>query len=179
MWVAVGGTPQSAVRTGLLGLPMALAIIGGQPARFAPIAQLLRRAAAEAGHETLPFSINSHGFIADDSQGASEAAWPAAKLMMDRIGRERGWPPITRAAYEAGHQLEGHTFTGSPEQFIEKILYQHEIFEHDRFLLQFIVGSLPHNEVMHAIELFGTKVAPVVRAKIADKSTDEATPENR
>ncbi len=170
VWVAVGGTPESAVRTGLLGLPMALAIIGGQPARFAPFGEMHRRAAAEAGHGHVPMSINSHGFLAEDSQAASDVAWPATKLLTDRIGRERGWPPLTREAYEAGHHIDGHTFTGSPAQVIEKILYQHEIFGHDRFLLQFIVGSLPHAQVMRAIELFGSEVAPVVRAEIARRT---------
>ncbi len=176
VWVAVGGTPQSAVRTGLLGLPMALAIIGGEPARFAPFAELHRRAALEAGHGHVPMSINSHGFLADDSQAASDAAWPATKLMTDRIGRERGWAPMTREAYEAGHRLEGHTFTGSPAQVIDKILYQHEIFGHQRFLMQFIVGSLAHAQVMRAIELFGSEVAPVVRAEIARKTAVQPSP---
>jgi probable LLM family oxidoreductase len=170
VWVAIGGTPESAVRAGSLGLPLALAIIGGQPARFAPFAELHRRAAAAAGHERPPFSINAHGFLADDSQAASDAAWPATKLLMDRIARERGFAPVTREAYEAGHTLHGHTFTGSPAQVIEKILYQHEIFGHDRFLMQFIVGSLEHAKVMRAIELLGTEVAPVVRAEIAARS---------
>ena len=174
VWVAVGGTPQSVVRAGTLGLPLALAIIGGQPARFAPFAELHRRATAAAGHGRLPFSINVHGFLADDSQAASDAAWPATKLLMDRIGKERGFAPVTREAYEAGHELEGHTFTGSPQQVIEKILYLHGIFGHDRFLLQFIVGSLDHAQVMHAIELLGTEVAPVVRAEIAKRTTEPA-----
>ena len=120
LWVAVGGTPESAVRTGILGLPMALAIIGGQPARFAPFAELHRRGARSAGHDPLPMSINSHGFLADDSQAASDAAWPATKAMTDQIGSERGWPPLTREAYEAGHQLQGHSFTGSPEQVMRE-----------------------------------------------------------
>jgi alkanesulfonate monooxygenase SsuD/methylene tetrahydromethanopterin reductase-like flavin-dependent oxidoreductase (luciferase family) len=170
VWVAIGGTPQSAVRAGLLGLPLALAIIGGEPARFAPLADLHRRAAARAGFGRLPFSINAHGFLAEESQAASDAAWPATKLLMDRIARERGFTPVTREAYEAGHALHGHTFTGSPEQVIEKILYHHELFGHDRFLLQFIVGSLEHEKVMRSIELFGTKVAPVVRAEIARRT---------
>jgi probable LLM family oxidoreductase len=174
VWIAIGGTPQSAVRAGRLGLPLALAIIGGQPARFAPFAELFRRAAAEAGHGPLPFSINAHGFLADDSQAASDAAWPATRLLMDRIARERGFAPITRETYEAGHGLHGHTFTGSPQQVIDKILYQHQIFDHDRFLLQFIVGSLEHAKVMRAIELFGTEVAPVVRAEIARRRGESA-----
>ncbi len=176
VWVAVGGTPQSAARTGLLGLPMALAIIGGEPARFAPFAEIHRRAAEQAGHGHLPMSINSHGFLADDSQAASDAAWPATKAMTDRIGRERGWSPITREAYEAGHGLHGATFTGSPAQVIEKILFQHEIFGHERFLMQFIVGATPHADVMRAIELLGTEVAPVVRAEIARRTA--AAPPN-
>ena len=175
VWVAIGGTPRSAVRAGALGLPLALAIIGGQPARFAPFAELHRRASEEAGHGRLPFSINAHGFLAHDSQQASDDAWPAAQLLMNRIGKERGFAPVTREAYEAGHELHGHTFTGSPAQVIDKILYQHEIFDHDRFLLQFIVGSLEHAKVMRAIELFGTKVAPVVRAEIAKRSGQSAT----
>mgnify|MGYP001822180353 CR=1 FL=1 len=173
VWVAIGGTPKSAARAGILGLPLALAIIGGEPARFAPFAQLFRRSAADAGHGPLPFSINAHGFIADDSQQASDDAWPASQLLMNRIGRERGFAPVTREAYEAGHGLHGHTFTGSPQQVIDKILYNHEVFRHDRFLLQIIAGSMDHAKVMHAIELFGTKVAPVVRSEIAKRS---ATP---
>ncbi len=172
VWVAIGGTPQSAVRAGALGLPLALAIIGGEPARFAPFARLHRRASEDAGHGRLPFSINAHGFLADDSQQASDDAWPAAQLLMNRIARERGFTPLTREGYEAGHQLQGHSFTGSPQQVIDKILYNHEIFEHDRFLMQIIAGSMDHAKVMHAIELLGTKVAPVVRAEIAAKTAE-------
>ena len=167
VWVAVGGTPESAVRTGLLGLPMALAIIGGKPARFAPIADLHRRAGEQAGHGRLAMSINSHGFVADESQAAADDAWPATKALSDRIGRERGWSPITREAYDQSTKLHGSNLIGSPGQVTEKILYQHEIFGHDRFLMQFIVGSLPHAKVMRAIELLGTVVAPAVRSELA------------
>ena len=170
VWVAVGGTPQSAVRTGLLGLPMALAIIGGEPARFAPFAELHRRAALEGGHEPQPMSINSHGFLANDAQAAREDAWPATKVLSDRIGRERGWSPITRAAYDASAGLHGANFIGSPAQVAEKILFHHEIFGHERFLLQFIVGALPHAKVLRAIELLGTEVAPIVRAEVAKRT---------
>jgi probable LLM family oxidoreductase len=167
VWVAVGGTPQSVARAGALGLPMALAIIGGQPARFAPFAELHRRAAAESGHERPRLSINSHGFIADDERTAIDIAFPAHKVVMDQLGRERGWPPMTRAQFEAGAALEGHNVIGSPEQVIEKIVYQHRIFGHDRFLLQMSVGTVPHDALMHAIELYGTVVAPAVRAACA------------
>jgi probable LLM family oxidoreductase len=167
VWVAVGGTPESAVRTGLLGLPLALAIIGGEPARFAPFRELHRRAAAQAGHPATPaFSINSHGLIADDSQDAADTVFPALKATMDRIGRERGWPPMSREQFEASRALHGSNFVGSPDQIVEKILYQYETFEHDRFLIQFTVGSLPHAKVLRSIELYGTKVATKVRAEV-------------
>ena len=167
VWIAVGGTPESAVRAGTLGIPMALAIIGGEPARFAPFGELFRRAARSAGHEPEPpLSINSHGFIASDSQEAAEISFPSLKVMMDRIGRERGWPPMSRDQYEASRGVHGASFTGSPAEVTEKILWQHEIFEHQRFLIQFTVGSIPHDKVMRSIELFGTDVAPVVRREI-------------
>jgi alkanesulfonate monooxygenase SsuD/methylene tetrahydromethanopterin reductase-like flavin-dependent oxidoreductase (luciferase family) len=97
IWVAVGGTPESAVRAGTLGLPMALAIIGGMPERFAPLVQLYRQAARQAGHDParLPVSINSHGFLADDAQQAADDYYPTAVVVMDKIGRERGWAPAT------------------------------------------------------------------------------------
>ncbi len=167
MWIAVGGTPESAARAGLLGLPMALAIIGGLPERFAPFAELHRRAAAEAGHERPALGINSHGFIADTSQQAADDYFPALKQMMDKIGNERGWPPHTRADYDRSLELRGALFVGSPAQVAEKILFQHEIFGHDRFLLQLTVGSMPHEKTMRAIELLGTEVAPAVRAEVA------------
>jgi alkanesulfonate monooxygenase SsuD/methylene tetrahydromethanopterin reductase-like flavin-dependent oxidoreductase (luciferase family) len=174
VWVAVGGSPQSTVRAGALGLPMALAIIGGEPARFAPLADLLRRAAAQAGHERLPLSINSHGYLADTSQRAADDAFPAFKVTMDRIGRERGWPPMTREDFDASRTLHGANLVGSPQGVAEKILHQHEIFGHDRFLIQLSVGTLPHAKIMRAIELFGTEVAPVVRAATAERTADRA-----
>ena len=168
IWIAVGGTPESAIRTGYLGLPMALAIIGGEPARFAPIAELHRKAAREAGHTAVPaLSINSHGLIADDSQAASDIAFPPTKLMMDRIGRERGWPPMSREQFEGSRELHGANFIGSPQQVVDKILYQHEIFGHQRVLVQFMVGSVAHAAVMRSIELLGTVVAPAVQKALA------------
>jgi probable LLM family oxidoreductase len=166
VWLAVGGNPGSAVRAGVLGLPMAIGIIGGLPERFAPLAELHRRAAAQAGHAAPALSINSHGFIAEESQRAADEAYPALAAMMDRIGRERGWPPLSRAAFEASRALRGANFVGSPQEVVEKILFQHEIFGHQRFLIQFSVGTLPHRSVMRSIELYGTEVAPVVRREI-------------
>jgi probable LLM family oxidoreductase len=171
VWVAVGGTPQSAVRTGKLGLPMALAIIGGIPERFASLVRMYRQAAQKAGHQSPRLSINSHGFIADSSQDAADTAFPAFKTVMDRIGRERGWPPMTRAQFEFSRSLRGADFVGNPEEVIEKILYQHEIFNHDRFLIQLTVGTLPHKKVLRAIELLGTKVAPAVKKEIERTKT--------
>jgi probable LLM family oxidoreductase len=167
VWIAVGGAPESAVRAGRLGLPMALAIIGGMPERFASFAELHRRAAADAGHEQPLLSINSHGFVARTSQEAGDEAFPPFAQMMNRIGRERGWAPITRREFDAARTLRGANFVGSPKEVVEKILFQHEIFRHDRFCIQFSVGSLPHESLMRSIELFGTEVAPVVRAELA------------
>lgn len=166
VWIAVGGTPESAVRAGRYGLPLAIAIIGGMPARFNVFAELHRQAAADAGHDRPQLSINSHGFIADTSQEAIDIAFPAFKYQMDQIGRERGWPPMTRAQFEASCTLHGANFVGSPQQVIDKIMYQYEIFKHDRFMIQFSVGSLPHDKLMRSLELFGTEVAPVIRREL-------------
>ncbi len=166
IWVAVGGTPESAYRTGRLGLPMALAIIGGYPEQFVPMADLHRQGARNAGHPEPMLSINSHGFIAEDSRQARDDAFPAFKLTMDRIGRERGWPPMSREQFDASCTLRGANAVGSPQEIIDKILHQHELFGHHRFLLQLTVGSMPHKKVLKAIELFGTKVAPAVRKAI-------------
>jgi probable LLM family oxidoreductase len=191
IWVAVGGTPQSVVRAASLGLPMALAIIGGEPARFAPFVQLYREAAERGGHDpaTLPVGINSHGFIGDTTEAAVEASYAPFTATMNRIGRERGWPPSGREQFDASRTLRGANFVGSPQEVIDKILYQHEIFHHDRFLMQMSVGTVEHAKVMRSIELFGTIVAPAVRKavggalhantsfshgeKVAAKQTDE------
>ena len=171
VWIAVGGTPESAVRAGALGLPLALGIIGGLPERFAPFAELHRRAAREAGHEPPALSINSHGFLADTAEEAVEISYGPFATMMDRIGRERGWPPMTRQSFDAARSRRGANFVGSPEDVVEKILFQHEIFGHQRFLIQLSVGSIPHDRLMHAIELFGTEVAPRVREEIARRTS--------
>jgi probable LLM family oxidoreductase len=167
VWIAVGGTPQSVVRAAKLGLPMALAIIGGAPERFAPVVDLYRDTARQAGHDpsTLPVSINSHVFVADDSQEASDVLFPAYAEVMTRIGRERGWPPLTRQQFEAGRTLRGALAVGSPQQVIDKILFQHEIFGHQRFLAQ-VSGVVPHARMMRHIELLGSEVAPVVRREV-------------
>jgi probable LLM family oxidoreductase len=165
VWVAVGGTPQSVVRAATLGLPMALAIIGGAPERFAPLVDLYRKAAEQAGRADaqLPVSINSHSYIADTGEQARDEFFPAYATMMNRIGRERGWPSMTRAQFDALCDPRGALLVGSPDQVIEKILFEHELFGHQRFLAQISVGAMPHAKVMRAIELLGTEVAPAVR----------------
>jgi probable LLM family oxidoreductase len=165
IWIAVGGTPQSVVRAGRLGLPLALAIIGGAPERFVPLIDLYRESARQAGHdpERLPVSINSHGYIADASQQAAEEFFPAYAEVMTRIGGERGWPPTTRHHFDALRSARGSLLVGSPQEVIDKMLFEHELFKFDRFLLQLSVGTMPHDRIMHAIELLGTVVAPVVK----------------
>jgi probable LLM family oxidoreductase len=169
VWVAVGGSPESAARTGQLGLPMALAIIGGQPERFAPFIAIYRDSAREAGHDPslIKVGINSHGYIADTSQQAADEHYPYMAAVMDKIGRERGWPPMTRGQFEAGRSPRGHLLLGSPQEVIDKMLFEHGVFQYDRFLIQFSVGTMPHDKVMHCIELYGTKVAPAVRKETA------------
>src|SRR3954466_13886021 len=163
VWIAVGGSPNSVARAGMLGLPLAVAIIGGQAERFAPLVDLYRSAAQEGGHDPskLPVSINSHGYVGDPND-----FFPAYAAMMNRIGRERGWPPITRQQFEAGRSPQGHLLVGNPEQVAEKILAEHEIFGNDRFMLQMSVGPMDHAKVTRSIELFGTEVAPLVRREV-------------
>lgn len=166
VWIAVGGTPQSAYRAGALGIPMALAIIGGNPEQFKAFADLHKRGAQENEVPESDLSINSHGFIADTTQEAADIAFPAFKQMMDKIGSERGWPPMTRSQFDASISLHGANFVGSPDDIIEKILHQHKIFGHQRFMLQMSVGSITHEKLLHSIELFATKVAPAVREEL-------------
>ena len=176
VWIAVGGTPQSVVRAALLGLPLAIAIIGGQPENFAPLVRLYRQAAKEAGHDPagLSVSINSHTYVAETSQGASDEYFPTYAAMMNRIGRERGWGPMGRRQFEAGRSPRGALLVGSPEEVVEKILYEHELFGNERFMAQISVGALPHEKVMRAIELFGTEVAPAVRKELSPRPAANA-----
>jgi probable LLM family oxidoreductase len=166
IWRAVGGTPKSAYEAGAMGIPMAIAIIGGQPAQFRQMAELHKRGAADYEKPEQPVSINSHGFIADTTEEAADIAFPAFKTTMDKIGKERGWPPMSRQQFDASITLEGANVVGSPQDIIDKIMYQHDIFGHDRFLLQMSVGSVPHEKLLRSIELFAKEVAPVVREKI-------------
>jgi probable LLM family oxidoreductase len=176
VWIAVGGNPPSVVRAATLGLPMALAIIGGAPERFRPMVDLYREVWARAGHDPsrARVSINSHGFLADDAARAAEIAFPPYFETMGRVGRERGWPPPSRRQFDAEATLRGALFLGSPQQVIDKIMFQHELFRHDRFLLQLTVGPTPHADVMRAIELLGREVAPAVRKELGRGSQGTA-----
>lgn len=168
VWVAVGGTPQSVVRAATLGLPMALAIIGGSPERFVPFVDLYREVWEKSGRrpEDVQVSINSHGFLADSAGEAAEAAFGPYLTQMGKIGRERGWPPPTRRQFDAEISQQGALLVGDPERVIDKILWEHELFGHTRMLIQFSVGTMPHREMLRAIELYGTKVAPAVRKAV-------------
>ena len=196
VWIAVGGSPGSIVRAGKLGLPLMLAIIGGSPARFKPLIDLYREAVrqgagaseepatlqatssdappqagaatpqAGADRTAVAVGINSHTYVAATSQQAMDEFYPAYAPMMNRIGRERGWQPLTREQFERSCGPEGHLLVGSPQQVAEKILAEHELFAHDRFLAQLSVGTLAHEKVMRATELFASEVAPVVRSAL-------------
>lgn len=168
VWIATGGTPESAVRAGKLGLPVAFAIIGGMPERFAPLVELYKQAAREAGHDPdkLPIATHSHGFIADTNERAAELFFPAQQAQMNIIGRERGWPPYSRTSFEEMRSLRGALYVGDPEYVAEKIVLLRKNLGVTRFLLHLDVSTVPHSEVLRAIELFGTKVAPLVRQEI-------------
>lgn len=168
VWIAIGGTPESVQRAATLNLPMMLAIIGGTPDRFAPYVKYYRDVSKELGHDSsnLQVGINSHTYIADTSQQAADEFYPAYADVMTRIGGERGWQPMQRAHYEMMREPKGALLVGSPQQVIDKILYEYELFKHTRFLAQIGVGTMPHDKLLRAIELFGTVVAPAVRKAI-------------
>lgn len=163
VWVAVGGNPESVVRAGLRGLPMALAIIGGQPRRFAPLADLHRRAVQEAGLPHAPVAVHAHGYVAATSQQAEQDYYPSYAVAMNHIGRERGWGAMTPEAFRGMASTEGSLVLGSPQQVAEKILLMEETLGIERFMLHLSVGTLPHDTVLRAIERFGAEVAPLVR----------------
>jgi probable LLM family oxidoreductase len=168
VWVAVGGSPESVVRAGTLGLPLTVAIIGGTFARFAPLVRLYREALAASGHdaEVGRVAINTHAFVGESAADADRAFAPAYLAMMNRIGRERGWPASGRAEYEALRSPAGPVTVGSPEQVAEKILAAHRLFGHQRYVAQMSVGAVAHRDVLRSMELFGTEVAPMVRAEL-------------
>ncbi|GAA4538186.1 LLM class flavin-dependent oxidoreductase [Pseudonocardia xishanensis] len=168
-WVGVGGSPQSVVRAASYGLPLVLAVIGGDPVRFAPYAELYRKALRELGREELPIAVHAPGFVAETDEEAIETLYPHAKVMLDRIGAERGWPPLTRAKFEADVR-GGAQHVGSPETVARKIVRTVQALGLQRFDLKYTTGTLPHAQQMRAIELYGTEVAPRVRELLASEA---------
>ncbi|MFH5211863.1 LLM class flavin-dependent oxidoreductase [Antrihabitans spumae] len=161
VWIGVGGNPESVIRAGLLGLPLAIAIIGGEPARFAPLADLYRRALAEGGHEPKPIAVHAHGYIAESEERAVEDFYPSYAMAMTKLGRERGWGPMTRAQFDGLRSPHGSLLVGTPEQVADKISAMQTSLGIDRFMLHVSVGTMPHDQVLGSIELLGNKVAPL------------------
>ncbi len=168
VWLAAGGTPASAVRAATLGLPLMLAIIGGRPEQFVPFINLYKETATKTGKtiSQLQIGINNHFYVSEDSQQAANEFYPFYAEMMNRVGRERGWPPLSRQQYDYARSAQGALMTGSVQEVIDKILYEHELFGNTRFLAQASVGNVPHAKTMHSIELFGSKVVPAVKKEI-------------
>jgi len=170
VWIGSGGNSQSVARAGALGLPLALAIIGGSPFQFAPLVKLYKRAAGLAGHqpELLPVASHSHGFVAETDEIAAEKFFPSTQAVMNVLGKERGWPPYGRVTFDTARSPQGALYVGSPRTVADKIIALHKQVGMTRFLLHMPLGSMPHDEVMRAIELYGTEVAPLVRKEIAE-----------
>lgn len=170
IWLAAGGTPASAVRAATLGLPLMLAIIGGMPDQFVPFVNLYRETAKKEGMDltNLQMGINNHVYVGEDSQQAADEFYPYYVKMMNRVGRDRGWQPLSRQQFDYLRSPKGALMVGSVQQVIDKILYEHELFGNTRFMAQASVGNVPHKMTMKSIELFGTKVVPVIRKTLSD-----------
>jgi probable LLM family oxidoreductase len=166
-WIAVGGTPESVVRAAHYGFGLMLAIIGGQPARFAPYVDLYHRALAQFGQATGPVGVHSHGYVARTDEQAREECWPHYEQAHATIGRERGWPPMTRAQFDAATGPDGALYIGSPETVAANIVAVARALGLARFDMKYSVGSLPHEQLMTSIALYGGEVAPLVRAALA------------
>jgi len=161
-WIGVGGTPESVVRAARYDLPMMLAIIGGDPKRFVPYVELYQRAFAQLAKPVQAIGVHSPGYIAASDAQAREELWPDYKTMRDKIGAERGWPPMTRAEFdnEADH---GSLYVGAPETVARKIAATVKALGLARFQLKYSAGPLSHDRLMRSIELYGSKVIPLVR----------------
>lgn len=166
-WVGVGGSPESVLRAARYGLPLMIAIIGGDPLRFRPFVDLYHRALDQLGLAPLPVGVHSHGHVAETDEQALEELWPHWQAMRTRIGAERGWPPATRAEFEAAAQPGGSMYAGSPETVATKIASTVRDLGLSRFDLKYSAGTLPHPLMMRSIELYGTEVVPRVRALLA------------
>jgi probable LLM family oxidoreductase len=178
VWIAVGGTPQSVARAGALGLPLALAIIGGAPERFRPLVELYRESARRAGHDPqrLELAVHLHGFVADTTKEAIDVFYGPYAAAMSQLGRERGWSAMTPAQFDALRAPRGSLAIGGPQEVVEKLLFVHETLGLDRILLHLSVGTMPHASVMRAIELLGSEVAPAVRAAAGGAESSAAVP---
>jgi probable LLM family oxidoreductase len=166
-WVGVGGSPESVIRAARYGLPLMLAIIGGEPLRFAPLVDLYHRALEQLEQPTQPIGEHSPGHVAETDEQAREELWPHYQALMARIGRERGWPPMSRAQFDAAAGPEGALFVGSPETVATKIAYAAKGLGLSRFDLKYGNGGLGHDKLMKSIELYGTQVIPRVRELLA------------
>lgn len=168
IWLGVGGTPASAKRAGTLNLPMIIAILGGSPAQFLPFVNLYREAAQKAGHDVdkLQLGISSQFYVADDADQAADEFYPSYEKLMNRVGKDRGWTPMSRGQFEYSRE-NGPLIVGSAQQAIDKIMAQYHIFHNTRFLAQLVTGFTPHKQILKAIEIYGTQVAPVVRKETA------------
>jgi probable LLM family oxidoreductase len=169
-WVGVGGSPESVVRAAHYHLPLMLAIIGGDPQRFEPYADLYRRALEEFGADPLPIGVHSPGYVADTDEQAREELWPYFKEARDRIGASRGWPPMTRSQFDQEAAPRGSLYVGSPETVAGKIARTSSVLGIDRFDLKYSAGRIPHGKLMHGIELYGTEVIPRVRELLAESA---------
>ena len=170
IWLGVGGTPESFVRAGRLGLPLMVAIIGGETRRFRPLVDLYRAAGEQAGHapERLKVGVHALGYIAETTQEAADAFFPGYARAIASVAKERGWPPVTRAGFDAQRGPHGALLIGSPEEVIEKIVRHSEALGGiARITFQMNASSLPHAKLMRAIEVLGTQVAPAVRQELA------------
>ncbi len=166
-WIGVGGTPQSVVRAAYYGFGLMLAIIGGEPARFAPFVDLFKRALGEAKHPMQPIGCHSPGHVAETDEQAREELWPHFLAQRTKIGAERGWPPPTRAQFDKEASPTGALFVGSPDTVAQKIAATAGVLGLSRFDLKYSNGTLPHDKLMRSIELIGTQVAPRVHALLA------------
>jgi len=165
-WIGVGGSPESVVRAARYDLPLMLAIIGGEPKRFMPFIDLYKRAYAQLGRPVKPIGLHSHGYVADSDTQAREELWPHHKGMRDRIGAERGWPPVTRAHFNQEAD-GGSLYVGAPETVARRIAATAKALGIARFDMKYSSGTLPHDKLMRSIELYGTKVMLLVREMLA------------
>jgi probable LLM family oxidoreductase len=177
IWIGSGGNTQSVIRAGLLGLPLVLAIIGGRPVQFAPLVQLYKKAAIQAGHDVSKLTVasHSHGFIAEDTQTAADKFFPSTQQVMNKLGKERGWGHYDRTSFDTARSFEGALYVGDSETVAQKIIHLRKNVGVTRFMLHVPVGSMPHEDVMKAIELLGTEVAPKVREEVSKWEAEQSS----